>query len=115
MANIKILNPSNHRKADLIRNLLNQDATITRGGACALYDDPEMFSAGHFHAVRAAWRAEQENKETEEAPKTPKAPAMSGKVDVVDTLRLENAYLRWLLEGERRGFLDKWLEEQKDG
>ena len=29
-------------------------------------------------------------------------------------LRRENEYLRWLIVGERKGFLDRWLQEQKE-
>jgi len=44
------------------------------------------------------------------APKAPKKPSATAKV--IQGLQKENAYLRWCLEGERNGFLDRFLEDQ---
>jgi hypothetical protein len=34
-------------------------------------------------------------------------------LSLVRSLRYENAYLRWCLEGEKMGFFDTWLEESE--
>jgi hypothetical protein len=134
---MKTLNPEEFSKADLMRHALRQNIDLSREDASALYGDADFFSSSQFSTIKKEIRAESleqkqlklfEKKKEKKEEKAKKTTAERWKEEEkrekkeskkkngvsIEALQLENAYLRWLLDGERQGFIDRWLEERND-
>jgi hypothetical protein len=121
----KKLDPEEHSKADLIRNVLRSNPDMPRTTAGEFYGDPDIFSSSQFSTIRSEVLEELKKK----AKKARKKEAASGGNGVkkdspqafaapdtkltseVEQLRDENRYLQWQLIGERHGYFERWLEE----
>ena len=123
----KKLNPDEHSKADLIRNVLRSSPDMPRTTAGEFYGDPDLFSSSQFSTIRGEVHQELKEK-AKEAQKAKKAKASSGNGvkegspqafaapdapldSEVEQLRDQNRYLQWQLIGERHGYFERWLEE----
>lgn len=120
----KKLNINEHTKADLIRNVVRSNPNMTRREAEEFYGQEDLFSQGQFYTIRAqvqeALKAEKKEKKAkthnDSSDTKQKGPqAFSAPASEVAQLRDENNYLRWLILGERRGYLERWLAENEDG
>ena len=104
-----------HTKADLIRNVVAVHPEWTCAEAGAFYGDEDLFTSSHYSTIKKETIAAMAEEAAPEPSKKKKLTAKKTKPDTpppeVAKLRNENAYLRWLLKGEREGFLNRWLEE----
>jgi hypothetical protein len=100
-------------KADLMRKLLRQNIDLTRQEASVLGGHKDLFSHGQFSEIKKEIRAELAGKEPLEKKENRREDRSKDAITMKSLLD-ENAYLQWQLEGERKGYMDRWLIERTD-